>query len=43
VRPAVPPAEASALMTEAEVLVNFAQGQPEQIPAKLYDYIASGR
>ena len=43
VLPAVSPIEVAALMRESEVLVNFAQGQPQQIPAKLYDYIASGR
>jgi hypothetical protein len=28
---------------DSNVLVNFAQGQPNQIPAKIYEYIASGR
>lgn len=41
--PPVAPAEVRAMMLDADVLVNFAQGQPEQIPAKLYDYIAAGR
>jgi glycosyltransferase involved in cell wall biosynthesis len=43
VLPSVPPATVLKLMEQTEVMVNFAQGQPEQIPAKLYDYIASGR
>jgi hypothetical protein len=41
--PRVAPTAVRAMMAEAEVLVNFAQGQPDQIPAKLYDYLASGR
>lgn len=41
--PPVPHGEVRALMEGSEVLVNFAQGQPDQIPAKLYEYLASGR
>lgn len=43
VRPPVPAQEVPALMEQANVLVNFAQGQPNQIPAKMFDYIAAGR
>lgn len=32
-----------ALVVNSNVLVNFAQGQARQIPAKSYEYIASGR
>lgn len=35
--------ELKSLLADATVLVNFAQGQPLQIPAKLYEYMASGR
>ncbi len=31
------------LVAESNVLINFAQGQRRQIPAKSYDYIAAGR
>jgi hypothetical protein len=31
------------LTTDANVIVNFAQGQRDQVPAKLYEQIASGR
>jgi hypothetical protein len=41
--PAVAPAAVREMMVASEVLVNFAQGQRDQIPAKVYDYIASGR
>ncbi len=43
VRPPVPPKQAAMAMEQAEVLVNFAQGQPDQIPAKVYDYLATQR
>jgi glycosyltransferase involved in cell wall biosynthesis len=43
VRPPVPAREVPALMEQANVLVNFAQGQPNQIPAKMFDYISAGR
>lgn len=42
-RPPVPPGEVARLLAEANVLVNFAQGQPHQIPAKMFEYIAAGR
>lgn len=41
--PFMSPAELSAHLAESNVLVNFAQGQPRQIPAKSYDYIAAKR
>jgi glycosyltransferase involved in cell wall biosynthesis len=41
--PPVAPSRVGSLLANAEVLVNFAQGQPDQIPAKLYEYLASGR
>lgn len=31
------------LMLQADVLINFCQGQPLQIPAKTFDYIGTGR
>jgi glycosyltransferase involved in cell wall biosynthesis len=34
---------AAARVREADVLVNLAQGQPDQIPAKTFEYMASGR
>jgi hypothetical protein len=43
VLPSVPPAELTKLVAASNVLLNFAQGQPRQIPAKSYEYIASGR
>lgn len=43
VKPPVPAGQVPELMKQANVLVNFAQGQPNQIPAKMFDYIASGR
>ena len=36
-------AEVRNLTLHANVIVNFAQGQPEQVPAKLYEQIASKR
>jgi len=36
-------AEVRDLTLRANVIVNFAQGQPEQVPAKLYEQIASHR
>ena len=41
--PAVGPDELRRLVTASNLLINFAQGQPRQIPAKSYEYIASGR
>lgn len=43
IRPAVASGEVRDLMEEADVLVNFAQGQPRQIPAKTFEYLAAGR
>jgi len=43
VRAPVAASEVARLMREANVLVNFAQGQPRQIPAKMFEYIASRR
>ncbi|RFA25158.1 hypothetical protein CAI21_19890 [Alkalilimnicola ehrlichii] len=43
VRPPVSPDAVGKLLAEANVLVNFAQGQPRQIPAKMFEYIAAGR
>jgi glycosyltransferase involved in cell wall biosynthesis len=43
VHPPVSPAEVRRLMAESNVLVNFAQGQPMQIPAKMFEYIAARR
>lgn len=40
---AVPAAEVYSLLAEANVLLNFAQGQPLQIPAKMFDYLAAQR
>lgn len=39
----MPHAELSALIEASNVLVNFSQGQPLQIPAKSYEYLASKR
>ncbi|NNE36646.1 MAG: glycosyltransferase, partial [Rhodothermales bacterium] len=39
----MPHAEISELMEASNVLVNFSQGQPLQIPAKSYEYLASKR
>lgn len=41
--PTIPSSELRRLVVESNVLVNFAQGQPRQIPAKSYEYIASRR
>jgi glycosyltransferase involved in cell wall biosynthesis len=41
--PAVSPGKVREMIRESEILVNFAQGQPDQIPAKLYEHMASGR
>ena len=43
VRDFVTASELSTLVADANVLVNFSQGQSDQIPAKTYEYIASGR
>lgn len=43
VHPPVSVAEIRQLMVESNVLVNFAQGQPMQIPAKMFEYIAARR
>lgn len=40
--PAMPPAELAAHLASATLQVNFAQGQPRQIPAKTFEHIASG-
>jgi len=40
---AVPAAEVEAYVRSSHVLVNFAQGQQMLIPAKTYEYMASGR
>jgi len=39
----VPPSEVDQFIQRVHVLVNFAQGQHMLIPAKTYDYMASGR
>jgi glycosyltransferase involved in cell wall biosynthesis len=41
--PFMSPAELRDVVAESNVLVNFAQGQKRQIPAKSYDYIAARR
>jgi glycosyltransferase involved in cell wall biosynthesis len=43
VLPLVDKTELRRMMAESNVLVNLAQGQPSQIPAKSYEYLASGR
>jgi glycosyltransferase involved in cell wall biosynthesis len=43
IHPRVPAAEVGALLAEANVLINFAQAQPMQIPAKMFDYLAARR
>lgn len=43
IRSSVPYAELRALVESSNLLVNFAQGQVYQIPAKTYEYIAAGR
>ena len=41
--PPVRPDEVRRLTAESNVLVNFAQGQPDQVPAKLFEQIAANR
>ena len=41
--PAVDLPELRGLIVSSNLLVNFAQGQPRQIPAKSYEYLAVGR
>ena len=41
--PYMKPEDLRAIVASSNVLINFAQGQPRQIPAKSYDYIAAGR
>ena len=41
--PPVPQSELNAFYEDANVLVNFAQQQPLQIPAKMFEYIAQRR
>jgi glycosyltransferase involved in cell wall biosynthesis len=41
--PYMSPKDLRAVVESSNVLINFAQGQPRQIPAKSYDYIAAGR
>jgi glycosyltransferase involved in cell wall biosynthesis len=41
--PYVRPQDLRAIVASSNVLINFAQGQPRQIPAKSYDYLAAGR
>ena len=41
--PFMKPSELGPYYDRANVLVNFAQGQPDQIPGKVYEYIASGK
>ena len=41
--PFMKPSELGPHYERANVLVNFAQGQPDQIPGKVYEYIASGK
>lgn len=43
IEPWVSAAEIGALLAEANVLISFAQGQPMQIPAKMFDYLAARR
>jgi Glycosyl transferase 4-like domain len=42
-RAPVPSAQIAALTREANVLINFAQKQPDSVPAKLFEQIASRR
>jgi hypothetical protein len=42
-RDRVPRAEAQRAIEEADVLLLLAQGQPIQVPYKLYDYLGAGR
>lgn len=41
--PFMAPLKLRELVADSNVLINFAQGQKRQIPAKSYDYIAAGR
>lgn len=43
VSPPISYPEALERVSRADVLLMFAQGQPKQIPAKLYDYLHTGR
>jgi len=43
VLPRISRTELNSYRRDANVLVNLAQGQPDQIPAKTYDLLASGR
>jgi glycosyltransferase involved in cell wall biosynthesis len=43
IRDRVDPDELSRMVERSNVLVNFAQGQPLQTPAKSYEYLVSGR
>ena len=43
VEPWAAPDTVAQLMAEANVLIAFAQGQPLQIPAKMFDYLAARR
>lgn len=39
----IPQSELNELVAGVDVLLNLSQGQPDQIPAKSYDYMASGK
>jgi hypothetical protein len=41
--PQLPPAELAHYVEQATVVLNFAQHQPRQIPAKTFEHLASGR
>jgi hypothetical protein len=41
--PRVPPAQITRFTEQANVLVSFARGQPDQIPAKTYQMLVAGR
>jgi glycosyltransferase involved in cell wall biosynthesis len=43
IHPVVPPREVEGFVQQAHILVNFAQEQGIMVPAKTYEYIASGR
>ena len=43
VQPSVPGSRVRELTDQANVIVNFAQGHPEQAPAKLYEQLVSNR
>ncbi len=43
VRPPIPHAEARAAMLRADLLLLLAQGQPAQVPNKLYEYLGARR